>query len=92
MSFCKHRDADLCKRDGRPCVYSRECAEPDGKDTNVPTNADRVRAMSDEELAEYFGRFSFCNGIIPKSHCRKQSVCSPKCVATWLKQPAEVDT
>ena len=27
--------------------------EPEGKDTYVPTNADRIRAMSDEELVEF---------------------------------------
>ena len=27
--------------------------EQEGKDTNAPTNADRIRAMSDEELAEF---------------------------------------
>lgn len=27
--------------------------EQEGKDTYVPTNADRIRAMTDEELAEF---------------------------------------
>ena len=27
--------------------------EQEGKDTNAPTNADRIRSMSDEELAEF---------------------------------------
>ena len=30
--------------------------EPEGKDTYVPTNADRIRAMSDEELAVLIAR------------------------------------
>ena len=31
----------------------QEVAKEYGKDTNVRSNADRIRAMSDEELAEY---------------------------------------
>ena len=27
--------------------------EQEGKDTNAPTNADRIRSMTDEELAEF---------------------------------------
>lgn len=59
-------------------------------DAVVVTNADRIRAMTDEELAEficgifdddeYFGKF--INGrIIP---CYDQHK-----IAEWLKQPAE---
>ncbi len=53
------------------------------------TNADRIRAMSDEELAKFFGRYGFCGGIIPHSYCSKQAVCSLNCVVNWLKQPVE---
>lgn len=53
------------------------------------TNADRIRAMSDEELAEMFGRLGFCEGgVIPKHYCHQQKVCSRECVVRWLKQPA----
>ena len=63
----------------------------DGLDSkHITTNADRIRAMSDEELAELFGRFGFCEtNIIPNSHCRTQRVCSLACVKQWLKQPVE---
>ena len=54
------------------------------------TNADRIRAMTDEELALFFGRLGFCNGIIPRSHCHAHKVCGQGCVVDWLKQPAEV--
>ena len=59
----------------------------------APTNADRIRAMSDEELAKFFGRHGFCcdNIIIPSSYCMRQKECSLKCVVNWLKQPAEAD-
>lgn len=53
------------------------------------TNADRVRAMADEELAQYFGRVGFCNTVIPRHYCLNQKICSQECVVRWLQQPAE---
>lgn len=50
MSFCKYRTMDKCKKDGRPCIYSEECFEPEEK--KKVTNADKIRRMSDEELAK----------------------------------------
>ena len=61
------------------------------------TNADRIRAMSDEELAEhlYYGfDLQYCHNYpecvamldtkegIPEARCKG-------CVLEWLKQPAE---
>lgn len=56
------------------------------------TNADHIRSMTDEELAQYFGRVGFCNTIIPKHYCLDQKVCSRECVVRWLKQPYKEDT
>lgn len=53
------------------------------------TNGDRIRDMSDDELAKYFGRYGFCGGIIPKHYCMKQKECSLECVTRWLQQPVE---
>ena len=59
------------------------------KDTNSPTNADRIRAMSDEELAlwicgvydieEEHGKF--INGVIIPGY-------APRDIEEWLQQPA----
>lgn len=74
-----------CYDDGK-CHYKGECGH------KAPlTNADRIRAMSDEELAELMrsmmdcdscgNMFSFkCDGSY--EHC--SSVC-----LNWLQQPAE---
>ena len=57
--------------------------EPSEWKPKVFTNADRIRAMSDEELASFIAsldcpdRWRECNG-----HC-------DECVLGWLKQPAE---
>ena len=63
--------------------------EQEGKDTNAPTNADRIRAMNDEELAEFIKhikvRAAFCKAV--KDNDAFEALCS----AEWLQQPAEED-
>ena len=49
------------------------------------TNADRIRAMTDEELAEFLWGDG-CPGS--KRECDGDCV---KCFLEWLKQPAEVE-
>ena len=53
----------------------------------VPTNADRIRAMSDEELAEFIKhikiRAAFCEAV--KDNDAFEALCS----AEWLQMPAE---
>ena len=55
----------------------------------VPTKADRIRAMSDEELAEFIKnikvRAAFCKAV--KDNDAFEALCS----AEWLQQPAEED-
>ena len=51
------------------------------------TNADRIRAMSDEELAEFIKhikvRAAFCKAV------GNNDAFEELCSAEWLKQPAE---
>ena len=61
-------------------------------DINKPkqTNADRIRAMSDEELAEAVAKYMYC-GLCPlKNKCNTEKFhpCG-EVVLEWLKQPAE---
>lgn len=59
------------------------------------TNADRIRAMSDEALAEFFEKVheypceACCNNL---SSCRRNNALEPVCkrhYLDWLQQPAE---
>lgn len=54
------------------------------------TNADRIRAMSDEELVKFIGHNSLCDQIQnnERNWCESQGVCN-NCLVEWLKQPAE---
>lgn len=88
-----------------PCVYHKngECKKHSGNGVvsycllgpcpdEIPSNADRIRAMNDEELAEFWA---------PKEGCGKAPWCKPsgrtkcnkvpcyKCALEWLRQPAE---
>ena len=59
------------------------------KDVEKMTNADRIRAMSDEELAEFIKhikvRAAFCKAV--KDNDAFEALCS----AEWLQKPAEED-
>lgn len=63
-------------------------------DINKPnqTNADRIRAMSDEELAEFLGRVKepcdYCQLAVVAGACT-ETLCDDA-MMKWLKQPAEV--
>lgn len=52
----------------------------------VPTNADRIRAMSDEELAEIIA----CpKGLFDRMGCFDDNRDCKHCTLEWLQQPAE---
>ena len=61
------------------------------------TNADRIRAMSDEELANWLLDVMahkvacFGEGAFPYTPCRNTEHDCVKCGLQWLKQPAEVE-
>ena len=73
-------------KDVDPCPGYDKCKQ---YKPNYTTNADRIRAMSDEELAELL--LNACIG----SKCGEQptnehgSIDCFACRLTWLKQPAE---
>lgn len=83
MSFCKHRVMDMCKKDGCPCIFSPDCFE--SEEENPMTNADRIRAMSDEELARFLASVEnrrSANG-------GGAQWCGMAHALKWLQKPAE---
>lgn len=82
---CKFEHDDDCCNSGSP-QYMCKC-KPKICGSIVPiTNADRIRDMSDEELALQFG------ANCPKENRRAcDRVCS-KCWLEWLRQPSEEGT
>lgn len=53
------------------------------------TNADRIRAMSDEELAEVLGKLVHCGGCPMRGNCKVDNLPCDNVLLEWLKQPAE---
>ena len=51
------------------------------------TNADRIRSMADEELAELIGRDT--DSCAPTGDCERMSRDCKACWLEWLQQPAE---
>ena len=51
------------------------------------TNADRIRAMSDDELLELLKEFSAFACIFPDKDCEEASCV--ECVTKWLRTPVE---
>lgn len=92
---CEFNGQPECRLpDGVPC--------PHGVTADKPTNADRIRAMSDEELAVFLDDLTClcvdCNdhdGVNENCPIYKQGCgryCEPKDLMDWLQQPAEEDT
>ena len=82
-----------CKKDAAECDVWHDCGK-DCKEWEEPiqTNADRIRAMSDEELAKFIPDWSYTPACKcdekPYVDCNNEC---DKCVLEWLKKPAEVD-
>lgn len=95
MSNCK-----LCLAD---CAFKGNDMKKGNCKGYIPmSNADRIRAMSDEELAVFLDDLTClcvdCNdhdGVNENCPIYKQGCgryCEPKDLMDWLQQPAEEDT
>lgn len=89
------------------CVSARlengEMTDPSHWREKPQTNADRIRAMSDEELAQELLQFNTLAESVP--FCRNLAECDElldtedgipeekckHCLLNWLRQPAEVE-
>lgn len=65
------------------------------KKTGPLTNAQKIRAMTDEELVNFLMRLMghaqcFAEGIFPYHPCPQEQNCK-QCGIDWLQQPAEED-
>lgn len=56
---------------------------------NPLTNADRIRGMSDEELAEIINERKWCDEICSDDYGLLVGIHCETCILDWLKQPWE---
>ena len=81
-----------CARVGPECEVWHNCGEDcTGWKSKVVTNAQKIRAMSDEELADFIYRCEMNDIDYANTFC---DLCNGKyecdqCRLDWLKQPAE---
>lgn len=81
----------------KPCddYKVNECNHKDCPYRTEPiTNADRIRLMSNEELATLINRIVVCHHLRNEGHCEKCPIyparpCDTDGLLEWLKQPAE---
>lgn len=78
-----------------PCTACPAYPQETKNNAQLPTNADRIRAISDEALAEFLEKVheypceACCNNL---SSCRRNNAMEPVCKRhyfAWLQQPAE---
>jgi hypothetical protein len=97
MYYCKDCwNFDRCNAHGRTVDFAVDDGVCRELDLCKPmTNADRIRAMSDEELAKWLLDMMshkvvcFDEGAFPYTPCRNEEHDCVKCGIEWLKQPAE---
>ena len=89
---CKYGQNGVCEKLFRPnCPDDSSCFE-----FEMFSNADRIRAMSDEELVvfldEFSGRCTECENDKGNTSCPIYCggrFCSPGEIMNWLRQPAK---
>lgn len=84
MKRCNHPTPCCGWHEDNICHYMGKCEH------QFQTNADRIRSMSDEELAEFIGVCGLCCQIQKDDGdwCARYAVCE-HCVVNWLQQPAK---
>ena len=85
IAYNSYFDVFYCSKCGG---FFKQATVMERNDLNEPlTNAQKIRAMSDEELAEFIKhikvRAAFCKAV--KDNDAFEELCS----AEWLQQPAE---
>ena len=79
-------------RDAKPCMECSVC-NPGHRNfrpapTPPPTNADRIRSMSDEELARWLVDATVCERVCGEDEYCHGNECVKR-VTDWLQQPVK---
>lgn len=91
MNGCIYRTEDgKCKKFSVGGVLSF-CYLDGTCDCQISSNADRVRGMSDEELADYHTKMCGCPPGHDPIFCGMATIGCKGCWLSWLKAPVEVD-
>lgn len=86
---CKHYNAAMFHCEKFDCMAEDgwSCPDCEEKEKPKPTNGDKIRQMSNEELASKFG---YPCPPLPKKHCKGiDNIECTECWLNWLNAPAE---
>lgn len=98
MKCCDCEFKNRCDETEKVLTSFVKCYKRDRllKEQKTQTNADKIRSMTDEELAvfldEFSGRCMDCEKLGPDTGCpiyKGGVFCLPCDVMDWLKQPAK---
>lgn len=85
-----------CEYNAQPnCALPNGMECPHGVKAHKPTNADRIRAMDDEQLAKFLCEFRSCDcEFHPCNNCKGSPYCRAghNGMIDWLQKPAGEDT
>lgn len=84
MSLCQKCANANCNHAVEPGEIVVQC----GAYKSPMTNADRIRSMSDEEMAEFISSIPMCVGKDEDLNCEIDRC--KECFLKWLQKPAEV--
>ena len=82
---CKYKSRLLCEEPCRQCTHgvnTKNFFEP-------ISNADKIRAMSDEELAEFFARRCPCDFYCSYANKSCNGISCKQGILEWLKSEAK---
>ena len=83
--------SDECGKCVAAILENGEMTDPSHWKEKPKTNADRIRAMTDEELEQFINHFNICD-IRTNDECKMSyCACCEVCVMDWLQQPCEED-
>ena len=86
----KEREACSCGGDESKCDFYEDKRK---KETPKTTNADRIRSMTDEELARFINFHTVCEECPAKRVCEDNYTTKPgvcvRSILAWLKSPVE---
>lgn len=92
MNGCVYRTKNgECILDIEDGKYHAFCVGVESCEDRKQSNADRVRAMTDESLADYHAKMCGCPPGHDPIFCGMATIGCKGCWFDWLKQEAQVD-
>lgn len=87
---CRYYMASQLQEPCESCRWDGVVVGHDPSNFSAPTNADSIRAMSDEELAEYLATKTCAPSCVGQCH-DDYDLCCDDCWLDWLRREAHLE-